>query len=105
MYYFIPVNDKPQKYEDKETFIKMDEISSQWEDKATAFGKLLMGVFDWDYTTGKMGIELKIPNLRAGGSIPKNEIATSFFGFDIYGDCFLKPKENKINEIDAQFFN
>jgi len=103
MYYYLSVNDKPLKLEDKETFIKMDEISSQWEDEITPYGKLLMGVFDWDFTTGKLGIELKIPNLRNGGSIAKNETATSFFGFDIFGDCFLKPNENKIKEIDNKF--
>ncbi|MHA4895633.1 hypothetical protein ACXZ1K_12840 [Pedobacter sp. PWIIR3] len=69
---------------------KMDEISEQWEDEITSFGKLLMGVFDWAYEETTNGIELKIPNLTDGGSVPKNDVATKKFGFDIYGDCFLK---------------
>lgn len=96
MYYYFPVTGLPQKYEDKTTFDKMDEISSQWEDEQTQFGKLLMGVFDWDFSDG----EIKIPNLRTGGSIPQNEFASDFFGFTIYGECFLKPNADKIIELD-----
>ncbi|MFF5382606.1 hypothetical protein [Pedobacter suwonensis] len=69
---------------------KMDEISEQWEDETTSFGKLLIGVFDWAYEETTNGIKLKIPNLADGGSVPKNDVATKKFGFDIYGDCFLK---------------
>jgi len=68
---------------------KMHEISEQWEDETTYFGKLFMGVFDWDYDKNNPFKPL-IPNLRSGGTIPKNEVATKKFGFDIYGDCFLK---------------
>ncbi|MDL2243295.1 hypothetical protein LJB84_00415 [Bacteroidales bacterium OttesenSCG-928-J19] len=69
---------------------KMDEISEQWEDETTNFGILYMGVFDWAYEKTRNGIELKIPNLANGGSVLKNDVATKKFGFDIYGDCFLK---------------
>lgn len=69
---------------------KMHEISEQWEDEITPFGKLFMGVFDWDFEEKPNGIELKIPNLAGGGSIPLNVKATEKFGFEIYGDCFLK---------------
>lgn len=72
----------------EEAVRKMDEISEQWEDEATKFGKLYLGVYDWAYTENPF--QLLIPTLRTGGSIPKNERATQKFGFDIYGDCFLK---------------
>lgn len=105
MYYYFAINEKPQKQEVKEAIKKMDEISTQWEDEDTPFGKLFLGVFDWDYTNGKYGVELKIPNLRNGGSIPKNETASAFFGFDIFGECFLKPKADKIVEIETKINN
>lgn len=69
---------------------KMDEISEQWEDEVTDFGKLFTGVFDWAVEKTKNMIEIKIPNLAGGGTVPKNEVATKKFGIDIYGDCFLK---------------
>ena len=70
----------------------MDSISNQWEDESTDLGKLYMGVFDWDYTSTDSGIELNIPKLAGGGEIPLNKVATKEFGFEIYGDCFLKIK-------------
>ncbi|OJV52977.1 MAG: hypothetical protein BGO31_04275 [Bacteroidetes bacterium 43-16] len=72
----------------EEAFKKMNEISQQWEDELTNFGRLYMGVYDWAYKENPF--ELLIPNLRTGGAIPKNEKASQKFGFDIYGDCFLK---------------
>jgi hypothetical protein len=49
-----------------------------------------MGVFDWAYKKTANGIELEIPKLASGGTIPLNVTATKKFGIDIYGDCFLK---------------
>lgn len=69
---------------------KMSEICDQWEDETTVFGKLSMGVFDWEFEETEEGIDLKIPNLADGGVVPKNDVATTKFGFDIFGDCFLK---------------
>lgn len=76
----------------KEAHELMDSISNQWEDESTDLGKLFVGVFDWDYTSTDSGIELNIPKLAVGGEIPLNEAATKEFGFEIYGDCFLKLK-------------
>lgn len=90
MYEHYPANDDVQQIQDEEAHKLMNSISSQWEDEMTNFGKLFMGVFDWAYEKTANGIELKIPNLASGGSIPLNKNATEKFGFEIYGDCFLK---------------
>jgi hypothetical protein len=68
----------------------MDGISDQWEDESTPLGKVFLPVFDWDYTETPAGIELRIPFLASGEEIPYNSEASKDFGFDIYGDCFLK---------------
>lgn len=90
MYEHYPVTGNVQQIQDAQAHQMMNSISSQWEDETTPFGKLFMGVFDWAYEETKHGIELKIPNLADGGSVPLNVNATQKFGFDIYGDCFLK---------------
>lgn len=69
---------------------RMSKISSQWEKETTNRGKLHMGVYDWDFTSTKFGMTINIPKLRTGGEIQKNQSASDFFGFDIYGDCFLE---------------
>ncbi len=90
MYEHYPVTGNVQQIQDAQAHQMMNSISSQWEDETTPFGKLFMGVFDWAYEETQNGIELKIPNLADGGSVPLNVNATVKFGFDIYGDCFLK---------------
>lgn len=72
----------------------MKEISQQWEDEGTKWGTLYMGVYDWAFSNDKGMPELHIPKLRTGGEIQKNINATSFFGIDIFGDCFLKENSN-----------
>ena len=91
MYYYFPVSGNPQKITNKEAVSKMKNISSQWEDEETTYGTLWMGVFDWASSKQGNVFKVDIPNLKTGGSIPKNVIASSFFGFDIYGKCFLEP--------------
>lgn len=90
MFEHYPVTGQIQQISDADASKMMNEISSQWEDEKTPFGKLFMGVFDWDYKNTPTGMEILIPNLRGGGSIPLNQQATDKFGFEIYGDCFLK---------------
>jgi hypothetical protein len=95
MYEHYSIDSMVTKLDLKEAQDLMNEISDQWEDEQTEFGKLLTGVFDWDYKKTPQGIEVLIPNLRNGGSIPKNDNASKKFGFDIYGDCFLKVQFNE----------
>lgn len=90
MYEHYSVDGNVQQIQDAQAHQLMDSISSQWEDETTKFGKLYMGVFDWAYDETPNGIEMKIPNLASGGSVPLNVNATQKFGFEIYGDCFLK---------------
>ena len=90
MFEHYPVRGQAQLISDAQALQLMNQISSQWEDEQTPFGRLYMGVYDWDYKNTSMGVELLIPNLKGGGSIPLNQTATSKFGFEIYGDCFLK---------------
>ena len=90
MYEHYLVTGEVKKLQDDEAQKMMSEISSQWEDEDTSFGKLFMGVFDWAYKKTSIGIELEIPKLASGGTIPLNTIASKKFGFDIYGDCFLE---------------
>lgn len=90
MYEHYLVTGEVKQLQDKDAQKMMGIISSQWEDETTPFGKLFMGVFDWAYKKTSNGIELEIPNLASGGSIPLNTNGTKKFGFDIYGDCFLK---------------
>lgn len=74
----------------KEASDKMTKISSQWEDEKTTYGKLYMGVYNWAYSNNNGNFELHIPKLNGGGEIEKNETASSFFGFDVFGDRFLE---------------
>jgi hypothetical protein len=99
-YYYFPCNGEICTVSEHEANSKMNEISNQWEDESTKFGKLFMGVYDWDFD--EVTLDLKIPNLRTGGQIPINKKASLFFGFDIFGDCFLKPELSQIPNIDAK---
>jgi hypothetical protein len=101
MYYHFPTTGTIQQLSKADAIKKMDEICEQWEDENNTLGKLFMGVFDWDFKESKNGIEMNIPHLADGGSIPKNEKASKLFGFDIYGDCFLLPDPNKLSEINT----
>ena len=49
MYEHYPTNTDVQQIQNEEAHKLMNNISSQWEDKMTNFGKLFMGVFDWAY--------------------------------------------------------
>jgi hypothetical protein len=90
MYKHYSVSGNVQDLTDEQAGQMMDSISTQWEDEKTPLGRLYMGVFDWAYSKTDKGIILDIPNLRTGGAIPLNENAKKVFGFDIFGDCFLK---------------
>lgn len=90
MFEHYPVTGDIQQISVEQAQKLMDSISDQWEDEQTSFGKLYMGVFDWDYKNTPTRMEILIPNLRGGGQIPLNKTATDKFGFEIYGDCFLK---------------
>jgi hypothetical protein len=90
MYEHYSTTGDVQQIQDTQAHQMMDNISSQWEDEATQDGKLFIGVFDWAYEETSNGIELKIPNLAGGGSVPLNVNASKKFGLEIYGDCFLK---------------
>ena len=90
MFEHYTINGSVTKLSSEDALKKMNEISEQWEEETTSFGKLFMGVFNWAYENTAKGIELKIPNLADGGSVPINDIASKKFGFIIYGDCFLK---------------
>jgi len=90
------------KLSDAEASNKMKQISSQWEDEKTKFGKLFLGVYDWAFTNNEKGFQLHIPKLATGGEIQKNVNASSFFGFDIFGDCFLK-EDNDISKAITGF--
>ena len=90
MYEYYPVVGNVSTLTAEEATKKMYEITGQWEDENTKFGKLFMGVYDWAFTDNPF--QILIPRLRTGGSIPKNEEASEKFGFDIFGDCFLKIK-------------
>lgn len=85
-----PVQGDVQELSDEDAQKLMDEISQQWEDEKTPFGKLYTGVHDWDFTSTGTVIKVNIPKLRTGGEMPLNTTAKAKFGFDIYGDCFLK---------------
>lgn len=90
MFEHYSINGNVTKLSKEDAVKKMDEISEQWEDENTDFGILFLGVFNWAYEITNYEIALKIPNLVGGGSVPKNDVATQKFGFEIYGDCFLK---------------
>jgi hypothetical protein len=75
---------------DEEATTLMNTISPQWEDEETNFGKIFVGVYDWAFSKTKNGMEIHMPKLRLGGEIPLNKQATTKFGMDIFGDCFLK---------------
>ena len=87
---------------DNENSEKMTQISQQWEDETTKFGKLYMGVHDWAFTNDNGVFEVHVPKLNGGGEIQKNINATSFFGFDIFGDCFLK-ENSEGRQMIAEF--
>ena len=98
MYHFT-LTGSIDKLTNKEASDKIGEISPQWENENTKFGKLYMGVYDWAYSNDKGNFQLHIPKLRAGGEIQKNTAATSFFGFDIFGDCFLEENNDGANKM------
>lgn len=97
MYHFT-LTQKIEELPDKDASDKMYQISQQWEDEGTPFGKLYLGVYDWAHD--KQTLDLHIPKLRTGGEIAKNERASLFFGFDIYGDCFLEANLRGVQEIN-----
>lgn len=99
-YYHFTSNNELTKISQKNALETMDEISPQWEEEITEFGKLFMGIYDWDFD--EKTLELKIPKIRTGGEIPLNKKASLFFGFEIFGACFLKPKTDQIAIIDAK---
>lgn len=90
MFEHFPANGPSVQIEDSKAKSLMSAISNQWENEDTDHGTLYMAVYDWAFTTSARGVELHIPKLKTGGSIPLNKIATDKFGFEIYGDCFLK---------------
>ena len=98
MYHFA-LTGSINKMTEKEASEERSQISQQWENENTKFGKLFMGVYDWAYSDGEGGFQLHIPMLRTGGQIQKNTTATSFFGFDIYGDCFLEENSEGAEKI------
>lgn len=98
-YYHFATDDTVEIISKELAIKKMNDISSQWEDESTSFGKLHLGVYDWDYN--KVTLELNIPKLITGGKIPINQKASSFFGFEIFGDCFLIPIPSQISKIDS----
>jgi hypothetical protein len=100
MYYYFPVTGPVQKITKEEAIKKMDEISSQWEDESYPIGRLILGVFDWAFSKGENGIDIDIPNLRTGGSIPKNSNASLILGTEVFGDCFIDPKKDQTAKID-----
>jgi hypothetical protein len=100
MYHFTLKN-TVVKMTSNEAIKKMDQISPQWEDESTEFGELNMGVYDWDFSDDEKGIQLNIPKLRTGGEIQKNEKASNFFGFDIFGDCFLEENEKGLKKMSS----
>jgi hypothetical protein len=90
MYEYYPVIGEVRQISDDDAHKLMDEISSQWEGERTPFGRLTYGVYNWAYTETPTEIKLHIPKLNGGGEIPLNTSAKAKFGFDVYGDCFLK---------------
>jgi len=88
MFEYYSVDGTIEKISEEKAIQLMDSISSQWEDESTSFGQLYMGVYDWAFNENPF--YLKIPHLSTGGEIPFNEKASEKFGFEIYGDCFLK---------------
>lgn len=101
MYYYFPTIGRISIIDKTDLSSKMDIISSQWEDEITDWGTLYMGVFDWVYSENNGSLELLIPQLASGGSIPKNETASNLFGFDVYGECFLKAIPSKIAQLNS----
>lgn len=98
-YYYFPIEGDIEVLTKEQSIIKMDTICEQWEDEERVEGQLFLGVFDWAFKDDPF--ELLIPQLIEGGSIPKNEKASSFFKCDIYGDCFLKADTTKIEIIET----
>ena len=90
MYEYYPVTGAVQQISDDDAHKLMKEISPQWEDEKTPFGKLIYGVYNWAYSMKGNEMTLHIPKLNGGGEIPLNTAAKAKFGFDVYGDCFLK---------------
>lgn len=88
MFEHYDINGSVTKLTTDQAMKKMNEISEQWEDEKTIFGKLFIAVYDWAFD--KETLEILIPNLRTGGSVPKNNEASKKFGGSIFGDCFLK---------------
>lgn len=102
MYHYFPVTGNIAKMLKEKASVRMDEISDQWEDEETPYGELYLGVHDWAYSQTAQGIELHIPKLASGGSVPLNELASNFFDFEIYGDCFLKADKSQVEAIDTK---
>jgi hypothetical protein len=96
MYYHFPINGPVEKIKDQEAANRMNVICEQWEDESTTHGKLVMGIHDWAFTDST----INIPNLRTGGSVPANQTVKAIDTGEVYGDCFLKPKESQIQIID-----
>lgn len=90
MFRYYPIEGNVRDISDAEAHQLMNEICEQWEDEITPLGRLFMGVYDWDFSNTPLGMEINIPNLRTGGAVPKNEVGSAEFGFEIFGDCFLK---------------
>ncbi|MCW3076702.1 MAG: hypothetical protein JWO32_1311 [Bacteroidetes bacterium] len=101
MYYHFPPNGPVEKINDQEATNRMKALSNQWENENIAHGKLVMGVHDWAFTDSTVDI----PNLRTGGTVPINQTVTAIDNGDLYGDCFLKPKESQIQNIDNLIIN
>jgi len=102
MYYHFPVQGAIQKISDATAQVLMSQISNQWEDEPTPYGKLFLGVYDWAFSKQGTTLKIEAPNLIGGGSVPNNENAAATLGGEpIYGDCFLKPKDaNAIISLD-----
>lgn len=59
-----------------------------------------MGVYNWAFSDENGVFQVHIPKLHGGGEIKKNELATSFFGFDVFGDCFLEGNNEGVQKIN-----
>jgi hypothetical protein len=90
MYRYYPVSGTVRDVQNEEAQFLMNQQSSQWEDERTEHGILLMAVYDWASFMRDSEFVIDIPNLREGGNVALNTHASAFFGFEIYGDCFLK---------------
>lgn len=103
MYYYIPVEGKVEKHEDKiKVSNLMKKISAQWEDESSPMGTVFLGVYDWAFEQTANELKLLIPNLVGGGRVPNNVIAEKLIGGSIYGDCFLLAKDEDVASIDKR---